>query len=206
MVGNDLNQYVARFRSLYLRLQSLGAPMSEGDAVHKFAWGLSPKLRSSCPLEDHASLTAAIAKVTRKHHSRELFNMFPSERQGSGRRRDAALYAVGAEAEDDGWEPPYDEEEYDDYEEEAALMAMSGGRGRGNRGGRGNGRGRGRSGYRGGARGGRGGGRGRGRYGPKKPLTEEQRKRFAAGLCLHCGSADHWASDCPMKPPATENA
>lgn len=195
MAGTDLNSYVARFRSLYLRLQSLGSPMSEGDAVHKFACGLAPRLRTSCPLEDHVSLTTAIAKVTRKHNSRELFNMFPGDRSVGRRQGSAGLHALEA-GEDDVVEG--EETEYDD--EYAELSAMMGGRGRG----------RGRSSSRGRGRHSQGGRRGGGRSGGKAPgksrLTAEQRARFVAGQCLHCGSADHWASDCPMKPAGQENS
>jgi hypothetical protein len=57
-------------------------------------------------------------------------------------------------------------------------------------------------------RGGRGGGRGgrgrRGRgIGPMAQWTDEQKKRYAAGVCLTCGADDHYAANCP-KAGATQ--
>ena len=201
MHGNELKQYVAKFRSLILRLKTLGSPMAEGDAVHRFAHGLSPRLKADCPLAPYTTLHAAIAKVTEKHHRRQLVGLFPGQRGVDRPRRHVEAHVL------DGGDDEYYGEEYEDdyYEEEAELAAMAGGRGRGR--GRGRGPPRGRGGYNG--RGGRGRGRGRGgrgQQGQRRQLTAEQRVRFAAGQCLHCGSVDHWARECPMKPVDQENA
>ena len=207
MSGNDLNGYVAKFRALHLRLHTLGKPMAEADAVHKFAVGLTPRLRQHCPLEDHVSLTDAIAKVTKKYHSRELYNLFPGE--GSSRRsvrRDAEMHALPAHY---GYDDEDPEAEYDDWddglgEEFEELAVADGGRGRG-RGRRPGSGGRGRLPARGRGERGRRGGRGRDRGRGRAQLNAQQRVWFAAGQCLHCGSADHWASDCPQKPADREN-
>ena len=180
MTGDDFLKYASEFRSLASRLSALGSSKSVTDLVLDFARGLPRHLALKCPLTAD-SLEFAIAKVSERHFSGMLADMVAGKVRDrspeKGRRR---LYVV-EEDEDDGEAPPLEE---DSEEECNAVVAKPVGR-----------RGRGR-GERGGARRGARGGRGRGR-GQRRPLTDVERDRLNKGLCIKCGSEDHWANECP---------
>jgi hypothetical protein len=173
--------------------------LSEGEAVFKFARGLRRNLRNKCPLRPGTSLAEAVRVVTEKFYQNSLQDLFEDHaRPAKPAKFKAKLHAAAADT-DEG--ESADSEDDNAGKEGAVCAAVQAKPIR-----------KSKSKFQktssaASTFGTSGSGTGQQRQTADncpRNLTEKQQQWWKAGHCIECGSADHFARDCPRRKAGKE--
>jgi hypothetical protein len=194
MKDRDLLKYITEFRSTVTKLASRDVPLSEGEAVFKFARGLRRSLRNKCPLRRGTSLAEAVRVVTEKFYQNSLQDLFEDHaRPAKPAKFKSKLHVVMTDSEDEGESTDNEDESADNGGAVCAAVQAKPLR-------------KSKPKFQKTSSAANSGASGSGTSQPRqnadncpRNLTEKQQQWWKAGHCIECGSPDHFARDCPRR-------